>query len=55
MSELTQSLTGRWRAIILGFVAFATSFGAHVVAVNLPVYAQQVGIGMTMIGVPIES
>jgi DHA1 family multidrug resistance protein-like MFS transporter len=55
MSELTQPLTGRWRAIILGFVAFATSFGAHVVAVNLPVYAQQVGIGMTMIGVLIAS
>lgn len=48
-------ITGRWRAVILGFVAFATSFGAHVVAVNLPVYAQQVGIGMTMIGVLIAA
>ena len=36
---------------ILGFVAFVTSFGAHVVAVNLPVYAKQVGVGLTAIGV----
>ena len=36
--------------VILGFVAFVTSFGAHVVAVNLPVYAQQVGAGAFMIG-----
>jgi MFS family permease len=31
-------------------VAFVTSFGAHVVAVNLPVYANQVGAGAFMIG-----
>jgi MFS family permease len=37
--------------IILGFVAFVTSFGAHVVAVNLPVYAKQFGVGLAMIGV----
>jgi DHA1 family tetracycline resistance protein-like MFS transporter len=36
---------------VLGFVAFVTSFGAHVVAVNLPVYAKQVGVGLTAIGV----
>jgi MFS family permease len=36
--------------VVLGFVAFVTSFGAHVVAVNLPVYAQQVGAGAFMIG-----
>jgi MFS family permease len=36
--------------VILGFVAFVTSFGAHVVAVNLPVYAQQVGAGAFVIG-----
>lgn len=36
---------------VLGFVAFVTSFGAHVVAVNLPVYAKQVGVGLTVIGV----
>jgi MFS family permease len=38
-------------AIVLGFVGFVTSFGAHIVAVNLPVYAQQVGIGIALIGV----
>jgi MFS family permease len=38
------------RILILGFVAFVTSFGAHVVAVNLPIYASQVGIGLAMIG-----
>ena len=32
--------------VILGFVAFVTSFGAHVVAVNLPAYAAQVGVGV---------
>lgn len=40
----------KW-AFILGFVGFITSFGAHIVAVNLPFYAEQVGIGLTMIGV----
>jgi MFS family permease len=35
---------------VLGFVAFVTSFGAHVVAVNLPVYAKQVGVGLLAIG-----
>jgi len=35
---------------VLGFVAFVTSFGAHVVAVNLPVYAKQVGAGLMAIG-----
>lgn len=39
----------RW-AFILGFLGFATSFGAHIVAVNLPFYAEKVGIGLTMIG-----
>jgi MFS family permease len=39
------------RLAILGFVAFVTSFGAHVVTVNLPVYAKQVGAGAFMIGV----
>lgn len=40
----------KW-AFILGFVGFITSFGAHIVAVNLPFYAEKVGIGLTMIGV----
>lgn len=38
------------RLATLGFVAFVTSFGAHVVAVNLPVYAQRFGFGTLMIG-----
>ena len=39
----------KW-AFVLGFLGFATSFGAHIVAVNLPFYAEKVGIGLTMIG-----
>ena len=42
-------------AFILGFVGFVTSFGAHIVAVNLPVYAQQVGVGVAMIGILIAA
>lgn len=38
-------------AAILGFVGFVTSFGAHIVAVNLPVYAKQIGVGVAMIGI----
>jgi hypothetical protein len=34
-------------ATILGFVGSVTSFGAHIVAVNLPVYAEQVGVGLS--------
>ena len=40
----------RWILVALGFVGFVTSFGAHVVAVNLPVYAKQVGVGFAVIG-----
>ena len=40
----------RLQIVVLGFVAFVTSFGAHVVAVNLPVYAKQVGAGAFVIG-----
>lgn len=42
-------------ALILGFVGFVTSFGAHVVAVNLPVYAKQVGVGVAVIGLLIAA
>jgi MFS transporter, ACDE family, multidrug resistance protein len=42
-------------ALILGFVAFITSFGAHIVAVNLPVYAQTVGVGVAVIGLLIAA
>jgi MFS family permease len=41
--------------IILGIVAFVTSFGAHVVAVNLPAYAAGVGAGAAMIGLLIAA
>lgn len=37
--------------LILALAGFVTSFGAHVVAVNLPSYAQVVGVGAFMIGV----
>jgi MFS transporter, ACDE family, multidrug resistance protein len=42
-------------AVVLGFVAFVTSFGAHIVAVNLPVYATEVGVGLAMIGILIAA
>ena len=35
------------KAMVVGFV---TSFGAHVVTVNLPTYAQALGVGLAMIG-----
>jgi len=44
-----------WPISILGFVAFVTSFGAHVVAVNLPTYAAQVGVGVAVIGLLIAA
>ena len=47
--------TSLYIAVILGFVGFVTSFGAHIVAVNLPVYAEQVGIGLAMIGLLIAT
>ncbi|OPY81640.1 MAG: Tetracycline resistance protein, class B [Syntrophorhabdus sp. PtaU1.Bin153] len=42
-------------AVILGFVGFVTSFGAHIVAVNLPAYAKDVGVGLAMIGLLIAA
>ncbi len=44
-----------WYAIILGFVGFVTSFGAHIVAVNLPFYAERIGVGVAMIGLLIAA
>ena len=44
-----------WMVLILGFVGFVTSFGAHIVAVNLPIYAEQVGVGVAAIGVLIAA
>jgi len=37
--------------VILSLVGFVTSFGAHVVAVNLPVYARSTGAGLFEIGI----
>ncbi len=48
-------MAGLWPIFILGFVGFVTSFGAHVVAVNLPVYAKQVGVGVAVIGLLIAA
>jgi MFS family permease len=36
--------------LILGLVGFVTSFGAHAVAVNLPPYGEQVGVGVLALG-----
>ena len=36
--------------IILALCGFVTSFGALIVATNLPAYAQTVGVGAFMIG-----
>ncbi len=49
MPELTVSRR-RLFLIILALSGFVTSFGAHVVAVNLPDYAEKVGFGVLMIG-----
>src|SRR5258706_1776500 len=43
-----------WPILVLGFVGFVTSFGAHIVAVNLPTYAEQMGVGVAMIGLLIS-
>jgi MFS family permease len=42
-------------SFVLGFVGFVTSFGAHIVAVNLPEYAKEVGVGVAMIGLLIAA
>ncbi len=39
-----------WYLLILALSGFVTSFGAHIVATNLPAYAQTVGVGAFMIG-----
>ena len=39
-----------WYLIILALSGFVTSFGAHIVATNLPSYATTVGVGAFMIG-----
>lgn len=44
-----------WVVLILGFIGFVTSFGAHIVAVNLPIYAEQIGVGVAIIGILIAA
>ncbi len=39
-----------WVLMILAMAGFVTSFGAHIVATNLPYYADRVGFGALMIG-----
>src|SRR5947207_10087948 len=39
-----------WYLSILALSGFVTSFGAHIVATNLPAYAETVGAGAFMIG-----
>src|SRR5881296_4578376 len=39
-----------WYLSILALSGFVTSFGAHIVATNLPAYAQTVGVGAFVIG-----
>jgi MFS family permease len=39
-----------WYLIILALCGFVTSFGAHIVATNLPAYAETVSVGALMIG-----
>ncbi|MBU6514018.1 MAG: MFS transporter, partial [Betaproteobacteria bacterium] len=44
-------LPARYRyLLILALTGFVTSFGAHIVATNLPSYAELVGVGAFMIG-----
>jgi len=39
-----------WYLCILALCGFVTSFGAHIVATNLPAYAETVGVGAFVIG-----
>ena len=39
-----------WYLFILALSGFVTSFGAHIVATNLPVYAEAIGVGAFVIG-----
>lgn len=53
--ESAQTLPGKatrsyWYLLILALAGFVTSFGAHIVATNLPIYAEAVGVGAFVIG-----
>ena len=41
---------GLWVLLVLSLSGFVTSFGAHIVATNLPTYAKAVGVGAFTIG-----
>ncbi len=43
-------LSRYWYLTILALSGFVTSFGAHIVATNLPSYAKTVGVGAFIIG-----
>ncbi len=50
-NDATLLFTSRyWHLAILAVSGFVTSFGAHIVATNLPAYAEVVGVGAFMIG-----
>ena len=50
-NELVKASPSRyWYLLILALSGFVTSFGAHIVATNLPVYAEAVGVGAFVIG-----
>ncbi|HDR9757804.1 TPA: MFS transporter [Burkholderia cepacia ATCC 25416] len=42
--------TRYWYLLVLATCGFVTSFGAHIVATNLPSYAEKVGVGALVIG-----
>lgn len=50
VADSAKSSTLRY-AFVLGCIGFITTFGAHIVVVNLPFYAVNAGIGFAMIGV----
>jgi MFS family permease len=43
-------LSSYWYLTILAVSGFVTSFGAHIVATNLPAYAEVVGVGAFTVG-----
>jgi MFS family permease len=48
--ELHMNQKGRFLLGVLSLTGFVTSFGAYVVAANLPSYSKQTGAGLIVIG-----
>lgn len=48
--QVGNGIRGYWYLFILAASGFVTSFGAHIVATNLPAYAETVGVGAFVIG-----